>query len=78
MCGGSLEMLAKISGHSPTATAQHYAHLTPDYFGANAFEMVALDLTRPACDVVDIGRSRGELRQRIGSADDLTAERKPV
>ncbi len=54
MNGGSLEMLAKILGHSSTATTQHYAHLAPDFFGAKAFEMVAVDLTRPAGNVMNL------------------------
>jgi integrase len=52
MAGGHLEVLAKIMGHSSTAITQHYAHLLPDFFGANAHDMVTADLSRPAGNVV--------------------------
>ena len=76
MNGGSLEMLAKIMGHSSTSTTQHYAHLAPDFFGAKAFDMVAVDLTRPTGNVVDFARSGGPLRQRIGRKQEFTEEQK--
>jgi integrase len=66
MNGGSMEMLSKILGHSSTSTTQHYAHLAPDFFGAKAFEMVAVDLTRPAGNVIDLAHTGGTLGQRIG------------
>jgi len=66
MNGGSMEMLSKILGHSSTSTTQHYAHLAPDFFGAKAFEMVAVDLTRPAGNVVHLAHTGGTLGQRIG------------
>jgi len=52
MNGGSLELLAKILGHSSTSVTQHYAHLAPDYFGAKAHDMVTADLSKPAGTVV--------------------------
>jgi integrase len=66
MNGGSMEMLSKILGHSSTSTTQHYAHLAPDFFGAKAFEMVAVDLTRPAGNVVHLAHTGGTLGQKIG------------
>jgi hypothetical protein len=61
MNGGSMEELARILGHSSTATTQHYAHLAPDFFGAKAHDMVAVNLARPAGAVVSISRSGGPL-----------------
>jgi integrase len=75
MNGGSLEMLAKIMGHSSTSTTQHYAHLAPDFFGAKAFDMVAVDLTRPTGNVVHLAHSGGTLGQRIGRTQEDGASR---
>ena len=75
MNGGSMEMLAKIMGHSSTSTTQHYAHLAPDFFGAKAFDMVAVDLTRPTGNVVNLPRSGGELGQRMGREQEFTEEK---
>ena len=58
-------MLSKILGHSSTSTTQHYAHLAPDFFGAKAFAMVAVDLTRPAGNVVHLAHTGGPLGQRM-------------
>jgi hypothetical protein len=73
MNGGSMEMLSKILGHSSTSTTQHYAHLAPDFFGAKAFDMVAVDLTRPTGNVIDFAHSGGTLGQRIGRTQADTA-----
>ena len=62
--------------HSSTSTTQHYAHLALDFFGAKAFDMVAVDLTRPTGNVVDFARSGGPLRQRIGRKQEFTEEQK--
>jgi hypothetical protein len=56
MAGGNLEALAKITGNTSAAITQHYAHLLPDFFGANANDMVAANLTRPAGNVVPFVR----------------------
>ena len=69
-------MLAKIMGHSSTSTTQHYAHLAPEFFGAKAFDMVAVDLTRPTGNVVNLPRSGCELGQRMGREQKLTEEQK--
>lgn len=69
-------MLAKIMGHSSTSTTQHYAHVAPDFFGAKAFDMVAVDLTRPTGNVVDFGRSDGQLVQTVGRKQEFTEEQK--
>jgi integrase len=61
MNGGSMEELARILGHSSTATTQHYAHLAPDFFGAKAHDMVAVDLAKPAGDVIPLRAVGGPL-----------------
>jgi hypothetical protein len=66
MNGGRLEMLAKIMGHSSTSTTSHYAHLAPDFFGAKAFDMVSVDLSKPAAVVLSLRDVPGTLGQRIG------------
>jgi len=76
MNGGSMEELARILGHSSTSTTAHYAHLAPDYFGAKAHEMVAIDLARPAGDVVSISRSSGPFGLTMGTAQEDNEERK--
>jgi hypothetical protein len=66
MNGGSLEVLAKTMGHLSTSTTQHYAHLAPDNFGANAFDMVTVDLSKPAAVVLSLRDVPGPLGQRMG------------
>jgi hypothetical protein len=66
MNGGSMEMLAKIMGHSSTSTTQHYAHLAPDFFAAKAFDMVSVDLSKPAAVVLSLRDVPGTLGQRMG------------
>ena len=66
MNGGRLEMLAPIMGHSSTSTTSHYAHLAPDFFGAKAFDMVSVDLSKPAAVVLSLRDVPGTLGQRIG------------
>ncbi len=75
MNGGNLEVLAKIMGHSSTSTTQHYAHLAPDFFGAKAFDMVAVDLSKPAAVVLSLRDAPGTLGQRIGRTHRDTAEK---
>jgi len=57
-------------GHSSTSTStsttQHYAHLAPDYFGPRAFDLVAVDLSKPAAVVLSLRDVSVQLRQRIG------------
>lgn len=69
MNGGSLELLAKILGHSSTSTSTHYAHLAPDYFGAKAHDMVTADLSRPAGNVVSLRPVGGTVGQSAGVVD---------
>ena len=76
MNGGSLELLAKIMGHSSTSTTQHYAHLAPDFFGAKAFEMVAVDLSKPTSVVLSLRDVPAPLGQRMGRAQQDTAAHK--
>jgi integrase len=75
MNGGSMEELARILGHSSTATTAHYAHLAPDFFGAKAHDMVAVDLARPAGAVVSISRSSGPIVETIAKTHEATEER---
>ena len=76
MAGGSMEELARYLGHSSTSTTAHYAHLAPDYFGAKAHDMVAVDLARPAGDVVSISRSSGALGSSMTTKQGATEEQK--
>src|SRR5208283_1989323 len=76
MNGGNLEVLAKIMGHSSTSTTQHYAHLAPDFFGAKAFDMVAVDLSKPASLVLSLRDVPGPLGQRMGRTQHDNAEEK--
>jgi hypothetical protein len=71
-------VLAKILGHSSTSTTEHYAHLAPDFFGAKAFDMVALDLSKPAAAVLSLRDVPGPLGQRMGRTQQDNAERKWV
>ena len=75
MNGGNMEVLAKIMGHSSTSTTQHYAHLAPDFFGAKAFDMVAVDLSKPASVVLSLRDVPGPLGQRMGRKQGDGAER---
>ena len=71
-----MEMLSKLMGHSSTSTTQHHAHLAPDFFGTKAFDMVAVDLTRPTGNVVDFARSAGQLGQTMDRKQEFTEEQK--
>jgi integrase len=73
MNGGSLELLAKILGHSSTSTSQHYAHLAPDFFGAKAHDMVTADLSKPTGTVVSLRGVGGPVGQSVGEVDASTA-----
>jgi hypothetical protein len=74
MNGGSVEVLAKILGHSSTSTTEHYAHLAPDFIGAKAFDMVAVDLSKPAAAVLSLRGVAAPLRLRTGTAQEDIAE----
>jgi hypothetical protein len=50
------------------------AHLAPDFFGAMAFDTVAVDLTRPTGNVVNLARSAGPPGQRMGREQAFTKE----
>jgi hypothetical protein len=69
-----LSQLRRLTSHSSTSTTQHYAHSAPDFFGAKAFDMVAVDLTRPTGNVVSLPRSVGPLGQRMGREPEFTEE----
>ena len=66
--------LAKIMGHSSTSTTERYAHLAPDFFGAKAFDMVAVDLSKPAAAVLSLHDVAAPLRLRTGTARGDIAE----
>lgn len=76
MNGGSLELLAKILGHSSTSTTQHYSHLRPDFFGAKAHDMVTADLSKPAGTVVSLPPASGQDQRRMATTQEVTQERK--
>lgn len=73
MNGGSLELLAKILGHSSTAVTSHYAHLAPDFFGAKAHDMVVADLSKPAGTVLSLRGVGGPVGQSVGVVAALDA-----
>jgi integrase len=50
--GGSLEMLRTLMGHSSVTTTERYSHLRPDLFPASAFRAMAVDLSKPAGEIV--------------------------
>ena len=76
MNGGSLELLAKILGHSSTSTSQHYAHLAPDFFGAKAHDMVTADLSKPAGTVVSMTPVSEQRESRTATTQEVEALRK--
>jgi integrase len=69
MGGAHLEVLAKVMGHSSTAITHHYAHLLPDFFGANGHDMVTADLSRPAGNVVPFQRASVPNGQSLAQPD---------
>jgi len=73
MNGGSLELLAKILGHSSTSTTQHYSHLAPDFFGAKAHDMVTADLSKPAGVVVSLAPVPVPFGPTMAKTQDATA-----
>jgi len=74
MNGGSLELLAKILGHSSTSTSQHYAHLAPDFFGAKAHDMVVADLSKPTGTVLSLRGVGGPVGPGMGEPAESPAQ----
>ena len=72
MNGGSLELLAKILGHSSTSMSSHYAHLQADFFGAGAHNRVQATLTREEGKVLSLHGSDGQ--PGATAQDDITAQ----
>jgi len=54
LSGGSLEKLAKVMGHSSVLVTNRYAHLKPDLFGAEDYELFNVELEKPAGQVVSL------------------------
>jgi hypothetical protein len=60
LAGGSLEKLAKVMGHSSVVITERYAHLRPDLFREEDYQLLDVDLLKPAGEVVSI--SQGEAK----------------
>jgi integrase len=52
--GGSIEKLSKILGHASVTTTERYAHLRTDLFRESDFDVVAVDLSTPGAEVVQL------------------------
>jgi len=55
MEGHSLEKLSKILGHASVTTTERYAHLRPEHFKEEDFDVVRVDLSHSGGNVVSIG-----------------------
>jgi hypothetical protein len=58
--GGSLEKLANAMGHSSVVVTEGYAHLKPDLFREEDYELLDVDLLKHAGDVVEMTKERPE------------------
>ena len=58
--GGSLEKLARVIGRSSIVVTEHYAHLRPDLFRAEDYELLDVDLLKAPAEVVPIEQRRAE------------------
>ena len=72
LSGGSLEKLANVMGHSSVVVTERYAHLKPDLFREEDYELLDVDLLKPAADLVLMGTRKAEM-----SAVDYAGLRKP-
>jgi integrase len=52
--GGSMEKLSKILGHASVTTTERYAHLRTDLFRESDFDVMAVDLSTPGTEVVQL------------------------
>jgi integrase len=57
--GGSIETLSKAMGHASVVTTERYSHLRPDLFREQTFNVVVVDLSQPASDVLSRGTGCG-------------------
>jgi hypothetical protein len=58
--GGSIEKLSKIMGHASVTTTERYAHLRTDLFRESDFDVVAVNLSAPGAEVVQLYPSTEE------------------
>ena len=49
-----MEKLAKVMGHSSVLVTNRYAHLKPDLFDSEDYELFNVDLQKPAGQVVSL------------------------
>jgi hypothetical protein len=55
LADGSIEKLSTIMGHSSvTVTEKHYAHMRPDLFRDDEYQLLALSLERGPGDPVEV------------------------
>ncbi len=66
LSGGSLEKLANVMGHSSVVVTERYAHLGPDLFREEDYELLDVDLL-PAAKVVPTGQGKGTVFGAIGN-----------
>jgi integrase len=78
MNGGSMELLAKILGHSSTAMSHHYAHLAPNFFGAGAHDRVTATFTKEGGKVLPMHAGTGTDGQPVTTAQDAIASQNAV
>jgi integrase len=72
--GGSVEKLAKILGHASITTTERYAHLRVDLFRESDLRAVAVDLSRPSGEVVELLPRSGEGTAGCGSGAEAELE----
>src|SRR5216684_855868 len=54
LSGGSLEKLANVMGHSSVVVTERYAHLRPDLFREEDYELLEVDLMKRPAKVLPI------------------------
>ncbi len=62
-----MEKLAKVMGHSSVVVTERYAHLKPDLFREEDYELLAVDLLKPMADVFPMGKEKAK-RGAVGYA----------
>ena len=61
-----MEKLANVMGHSSVVVTERYAHLGPDLFREEDYELLDVDLL-PAAKVVPTGQGKGTVFGAIGN-----------